>query len=73
MTTLRQELDLLVYLKDKKKILEIDEVFKNTRDNVFASLDAKLDLCLPVQKEQEYIRQINENIHLTTEALKRIF
>jgi hypothetical protein len=35
-------------------------------------MDNKLDMALPVVKEQQQLQQINYNINLAREALKRI-
>lgn len=72
MTTLREDLQILVKTKDKVRLTEIKEIFEDTRDSVFAVLDAKLDKGQPIVYEQQSIQQINHNILLVKEAINSI-
>jgi hypothetical protein len=72
MTTLRQELDRLVHIRDKHAINEIKQTMDNVLEDVFTIMDNKLDMWLPILKEQEQLRQINYNRKITIEALRRI-
>lgn len=72
MTTLREDLQILVKTKDKARLTEIREIFEDTRDSVFAVLDSKLDKGQPIVREQQEIQQINHNILLVREAIASI-
>lgn len=70
--TLRQEIERFVTEKNAVELKKMLDLFEWVREDIFAIMDNKIDLCLPVVKERNNLNQVTSNINLVKSAMKRI-